>query len=84
MSRTYRNPPVTDFDRLIQHAMDEFWHTVVETQPTPIDFDVEREAIAHLPPKRVFETTLRVRYAGRAQPNITLELVDELGLWPAV
>ena len=50
--------------------------------PAPIELDVEREVIAHLPPKHVFETTLRVRYGGRARPNITLEMTQD-GIWEA-
>ena len=50
--------------------------------PAPIELNVEREVIAHLPPKHVFETTLRVRYGGRARPNITLEMTQD-DIWEA-
>lgn len=68
---------IIDFERLIQRVMVDFWGGIVETQAIPTELDVEQEVIAHLPPKRVFETTLRVRYVGRARPNITLELIDD-------
>ena len=32
--------------------------------------DIQQEVIVHLPPKRVFETMLRVHHAGRAKPLI--------------
>jgi hypothetical protein len=67
---------IAEFEHLIQQVMADFWRVIVDTQTVPAELNVEQEVIAHLPPKQVFETTLRVRYAGRAGPNITLELVD--------
>ena len=71
---------IADFERLIRQVLSEFYRQALETQPPPVEFDVEREVIAHLPPKRVFETTLQVRYVGRARPNITLEFTHD-DLW---
>ncbi len=71
-----------DFELQARRVISEFTHWVEESRLPPLELGVEREVIAHLPPKHVFETTLRVRYGGRARPNITLEMTQD-DIWEA-